>query len=727
MTMATPTRPTRPTRRLGRNDPCYCGSGRKYKLCHLREDEQSEQDHREEELAQTAADLDPDGGQVGEWYTPSTRHVPAAERRDFRALVAKLSMTGEHLDLAGPQVLSRDQRGLDEALAYAEERGVAIHCESDPPPTAIAGLQELIDGLYGRGVYRIRPSGTGLHTLGRCFVRRVEGQPPIIGVGGTSQEVLRQALSRASGLEAESQGLIESGLRRVICSARNLRHLTVHCLELPEWASVHLRPLLFAVIEEITQLAEIPLTPAAGQSEEAAVVAASLPFALALPEAFAAPETDLAGMGLDPVCIEILLPHLERIRDRLPWVVRAAEMAQGDWDTFTGFNAWRERLETVPEMTEFLEFSDAFQHATAGARPPANPDDPADTAAAADPDADPDPDEPGEAGQAKDADEAAPPTEEPGGGSEAIAVAVTLPPLPLDPGVFADLATLEERYAERRREIAEHRAAVSRQRVEAQAAHDAVAAQLTAATLVLAHLDDDLHGVDRDLDSLGTLKLGDRADAVVAILGRGTADLAEAGRSWPERQTSVGHAGDAGCLKTISEIAEMRRSGTLVKLPADLRRRLEAEAEAAQNTLRDHYGDLPALAIPTLLLSSAAEPGRDLVCVIPLRAGPGVLAPGGASLAVATAICQGVAAILPSDHPDEIRVVPVGDATLIHWTLSSSGAVTADLLDLAKLGIEEAAERSPQLRRARLRVCCEVTDDLDDATLRAALALEPKP
>ena len=29
----------RPTPPPGRNDPCYCGSGKKYKLCHLDKDE----------------------------------------------------------------------------------------------------------------------------------------------------------------------------------------------------------------------------------------------------------------------------------------------------------------------------------------------------------------------------------------------------------------------------------------------------------------------------------------------------------------------------------------------------------------------------------------------------------------------------------------------------------------------------------------------------------------
>ena len=32
----------------GRNDPCYCGSGKKYKQCHLREDQAKERELREQ-------------------------------------------------------------------------------------------------------------------------------------------------------------------------------------------------------------------------------------------------------------------------------------------------------------------------------------------------------------------------------------------------------------------------------------------------------------------------------------------------------------------------------------------------------------------------------------------------------------------------------------------------------------------------------------------------------
>jgi hypothetical protein len=42
----------------GRNDPCYCGSGKKYKQCHLREDQQKERELREEAEAARFLRLD---------------------------------------------------------------------------------------------------------------------------------------------------------------------------------------------------------------------------------------------------------------------------------------------------------------------------------------------------------------------------------------------------------------------------------------------------------------------------------------------------------------------------------------------------------------------------------------------------------------------------------------------------------------------------------------------
>jgi hypothetical protein len=42
-----------PTKReLGRNDPCHCGSGKKYKACHLAKDEEAERAARAKAAAQ---------------------------------------------------------------------------------------------------------------------------------------------------------------------------------------------------------------------------------------------------------------------------------------------------------------------------------------------------------------------------------------------------------------------------------------------------------------------------------------------------------------------------------------------------------------------------------------------------------------------------------------------------------------------------------------------------
>jgi hypothetical protein len=41
--------------KLGRNDPCHCGSGRKYKQCHLEKDEAAEREARAKAAAEPPA------------------------------------------------------------------------------------------------------------------------------------------------------------------------------------------------------------------------------------------------------------------------------------------------------------------------------------------------------------------------------------------------------------------------------------------------------------------------------------------------------------------------------------------------------------------------------------------------------------------------------------------------------------------------------------------------
>jgi len=47
--------------KIGRNDPCHCGSGKKYKACHLEKDEAKEREARAKAAAaeKPAADAEP--------------------------------------------------------------------------------------------------------------------------------------------------------------------------------------------------------------------------------------------------------------------------------------------------------------------------------------------------------------------------------------------------------------------------------------------------------------------------------------------------------------------------------------------------------------------------------------------------------------------------------------------------------------------------------------------
>ena len=47
--------PATPPKSLGRNDPCHCGSGRKYKQCHLDKDEAAAREARAKAAAEAPA------------------------------------------------------------------------------------------------------------------------------------------------------------------------------------------------------------------------------------------------------------------------------------------------------------------------------------------------------------------------------------------------------------------------------------------------------------------------------------------------------------------------------------------------------------------------------------------------------------------------------------------------------------------------------------------------
>jgi hypothetical protein len=66
---------------IGRNDPCHCGSGKKYKKCHLEKDETSNRKEREKAALNAAkvmaenAKKEEAAGEKGKGATPA-HHTP---------------------------------------------------------------------------------------------------------------------------------------------------------------------------------------------------------------------------------------------------------------------------------------------------------------------------------------------------------------------------------------------------------------------------------------------------------------------------------------------------------------------------------------------------------------------------------------------------------------------------------------------------------------------------
>jgi hypothetical protein len=88
----------------GRNDPCHCGSGKKYKKCHLESDERGERREYEArtQTVNTEAPADmraakPDIKRLTEMMRELSRRGPAADRGEFAKLLAESETVMEYL------------------------------------------------------------------------------------------------------------------------------------------------------------------------------------------------------------------------------------------------------------------------------------------------------------------------------------------------------------------------------------------------------------------------------------------------------------------------------------------------------------------------------------------------------------------------------------------------------------------------------------------------------
>ena len=509
-------------RRLGRNDPCHCGSRKKYKYCHLNQDEEEARTQRAEVAENEHEEWVEERLKRGfpadhEHYHPLTRKIPAVERQDFRALVARLSQTGASLLIGAPLDVGRTQEALDEALRFCRERGVPVEFPADPPLGMVTGLQVLVDSMFGRGVYQVRQSGTRLHDYGHSRAANEAGNT-VFYLGTPDEEAIRLVLIGSAGNEARAQGIEWSPLSGIMSEAQVLRHLTVHYLELPDWAQGNIRRLLGVEIDAITDMAVDLDLVREPEGRSAAAALATLPFALALPMAIDNPAATLQGMGLSEEDAAELVPHLEQVRDHLPGIRRAADCAGEDWDTFDGFSAWHDRLAEIPEIADFVGLSDRYterQHDERG-----EGEEGVETVGAAVPTE-------ATAASPAEANHGAPPT-----ATTPPSPATDLPPVATNPDLFHPLGQVRELYADRREEIKGRRGDAERERDDALQAKAEAEARVEDVNRTIGGLTARLGDLDTDFSRLGVEERAARVRMAATILSHGARQLDEAAASW---------------------------------------------------------------------------------------------------------------------------------------------------------------------------------------------------
>jgi len=150
----------------GRNDPCYCGSGKKYKQCHLREDQAAEREQREQIEAARFLRLDlPSFARDERFVADFDRALPlywndyydpsnAGEMSQFEALRFLDWFVFDYTLESGTRILDIYQEENGDELTQVQQE--LLENWMDAPP---AGAYELLD--YEGQVLNLRDFVTG--------------------------------------------------------------------------------------------------------------------------------------------------------------------------------------------------------------------------------------------------------------------------------------------------------------------------------------------------------------------------------------------------------------------------------------------------------------------------------------------------------------------------------------------------------------------------------------
>lgn len=688
--MTTPT-----SARVGRNDPCPCGSGRKYKACHLEADAAASSAQREAER-RAAIEAEEKKGPPLAWghYHPLTHKVPAVRRPDFLVTVRNLSVTGEgaRLRIHEPLDLGRNQENVDEAIAYLRDNGVEPDFWLDPPPAVITATQALLDRVLGRGVCSVVPSGYRLRRYGTTDIVADEaGGFRVYLSGRDSMAGVVRALYLAVWKDARALGIDDIALSQAWCRARVAREIVVNLLALPVALSSRREDLVTAMIRLFSDVVDhIQLGIGDGDLVEALV---ALPYLIGLREARREPRLALEGMGLAGSSLEAVTAQLESAAAGPAWLLRLADLAGDDWDTPDGYRGWRVAAESIDEVHPWLEAAKPStepapaEALAVGAFPPA---------AAAESDRQP-------------------------GDDAARRHQPAVPELaaPEQESAFAAVDAVAKAHAVRRSGVDEQLRAVVDRRAAAARTRRALIEQLEATERDDAEAAADEGRITDALNALADAEAAERGRAVIAALAGGSAAMDASAATWSgtsDQGADRDHASLAAVERTIGDFDAMERGGLLAQLPAAVRERLTAEADAARATLHSMLGGRDPIRVPVVVTASA-EPNLLMQIALPF-AGRSELAPGSLhtslALAIAGVVAETVEAVKES-LLDEVEHETLRDGvSIVRLRFASPPTVPADeCAQFLAESLNDLGRANASLREAGVSIEARVEPELE--------------
>jgi hypothetical protein len=624
--------------RLGRNDPCPCGSGKKYKVCHLAQDQAVEAAKRDQESASAAQESHPE--HHCDSYKPQTHKVAAISRPDFLVKVRNLAATGagSWLHIESPTDLGRDQASVDAALTLLGKHGVVADFRLDPAPPVIDAVGELLDRMCGRGVFTVRPSGARLRRYGRSeIVPANEGSGFIAYLGGDQPEAVVSLIIAAVARDGEALGIEDGLIADMWPVARVLREMVVNYLALPSQLRESGTPIVTALVDQIAGYAANIADDPEG---DLALAVTALVYRLALREAVDDPRRQLEGMGLEPIAVEAVAGRLEAAASSPGWVLQLVDLAGDAWETAEGYDAWVIAAHHVPEVAGMLDRRPGGDVAAVVQEP--------ERIAAREQSA-------------------------PAGGPllqsapDAIPVATKRTELTGAASLFADVDRVADEYSLRRKAVQDHLDAIldrseANTRRQRELSHE-LADVAAEAKAIVAEQSTATHELEEVVDAEARARL----TTLMAVLAQGSAELAHVAAAWSDAIDPADGSDRSELVaaqRMVREYAEMERDGLIERLPPGLRGDLEQNVRQARERIREALGGRDPLVLPAVVAANEEEGDFTLSLCLPFRGGD-ELAPGALQTAVATAIAGVVV--------DVVQSMPQLDVAAIEHVMRDEG------------------------------------------------------